>query len=97
MQRDLYSACLLAYLDPPNLIPSIAQHAWAGAESRLMAAVEFVAQRARNGQVLPRSFGLTGARARQPESLSPNRQELADFCEGNLSGALGLASEPPRL
>lgn len=97
VQRDLYSAFLLAFLDPPDVIPSIAQENWAGAESRLMAAMELVEKRARNGQVLPRSFDLTRARARRPESLVPNRQELAGFCEEHLSEALGLGPEPPCL
>jgi transposase len=77
IQRDLYSAFLLAYLDPADHIPSIAQHVWAGAESRLMAAVECIQQRANAGQSLPQSFGIPGARARRPQSLAPNRQEPA--------------------
>jgi hypothetical protein len=97
VQRDLYSAFLLAYLDPADHLPSIAQHAWAGAESRLMAAMEVLAQRATNGQSLPRSFGLIGVRARRPESLAPNRQELTGLLVNIPLEALGLAQEPPLL
>jgi hypothetical protein len=94
VQRDLYSACLLAYLDPADHLPSIAQHDWAGVEARLTAAMEELFQRARNGHPLPRSFGLTGARARQPQSLAPNRQEPPGLLVSPPLEALGLAQEP---
>lgn len=97
VQRDLYSACLLAYLDPAEFTPSIAQHDWAGVEARLMAAMEDLHQRAKNGHSLPRSFGLTGARARQPQSLEPNRQEPTGLLVSYPLEALGLAQEPPLL
>ena len=76
VQRDLYSAWLAAHLHPPNTIPSIAQDSWEGAELRLQAAVEVLQQRAKEGQVLPRSVGIPRARARLPESLAPNQQGL---------------------
>ena len=76
VQRDLYSAWLAAHLHPPNTIPSIAQDSWEGAELRLQAAVEVLQQRAKEGQVLPRSVGIPRARARLPESLTPNQQGL---------------------
>jgi len=60
VQRDLYSAFLAAYLDPADPIPSCAQYVvpWEGAEARLKAAHEQVIQRAKEGQVLPRSMGI---------------------------------------
>ncbi len=97
VQRDLYSAFLLAYLDPGTLVPSIAQHVWAGAESRLMAAVEFIQQRANAGQSVPQSFGLTRAGARRPESRAPNRLEPGCLFVSRHQEALGLAQEPPLL
>ncbi|GHO71134.1 hypothetical protein KSC_100260 [Ktedonobacter sp. SOSP1-52] len=41
---------------------------WEGAQARLMAAHERTAQRAKEGQALPRSFGISRAGARLPES-----------------------------
>ena len=76
MQRDLYSAWLAAHLDLPNPIPSIAHDEWEGADLRLLAAVEVLQQRAKEGQTLPRSVGIPHARARLPQSLAPNRLEL---------------------
>ncbi len=78
VQRDLYSAFLAAYLDPPDYLPSSAQYQWywEGADLRLRAALERLQQRAKEGQVLPRSVGITGAGARLPESLVTNRQGL---------------------
>src|SRR5204863_6588622 len=60
VQRDLYSAFLAAYLDPAEPIPSCAQYVvhWEGAEARLRAAHERVIQRAKEGQVVPRSLTL---------------------------------------
>jgi hypothetical protein len=87
VQRDLYSAWLAAHLDPTNSIPSIAQDSWEGAELRLRAAVEALAQRAKEGQVLPQSVGIPRARARLPQSLAPNRLELV-YRRGRLE-ALG--------
>jgi hypothetical protein len=78
IQRDLYSAFLAAYLDPPDYLPSSAQYTayWEGADLRLRAALERLLERAKEGQILPRSVGITHARARLPESLVTNRQEL---------------------
>ncbi len=89
VQRDLYSAFLAAYLDPPDFLPSSARYHvyWEGADLRLRAALERLLQRANEGQVLPRSVGITGARARLPESLVPNQQELV-YRHGRLE-ALG--------
>jgi hypothetical protein len=97
VQRDLYSAFLAAYLEPNRTIPSITQSDWAGVETRLMAVMELLTQRATAGHRLPQSFGLTRAGARRPQSLSPNHQEppadpLIDRME-----AVGLEQEPPRL
>ncbi len=76
VQRDLYSAFLAAYLNPPDNIPSIAQEHWEGAETRLSAAVEVLRQRAKEGQTVPRSVGIPNARARLPKSFAKLHQEL---------------------
>jgi hypothetical protein len=62
VQRDLYSAFLLAYLEPEQTIPSITQHVWEGAEPRLRAVMEDLQQRANEGQRLPRSMGVSAPR-----------------------------------
>src|SRR5258707_7177320 len=94
VQRDLYSAFLAAYLDPPDYLPSSAQYHtyWEGADLRLQAALERLYQRANEGQVLPRSVGITGARARLPKSPSTPQQELV-YRRGRLA-ALGQEQEP---
>jgi hypothetical protein len=76
VQRDLYSAFLLAYLQAADTSPpSIAQHDWEGAEPRLEAAMECVYQRAKEGQNLPRSFGITELESVGHKVFSQNRQE----------------------
>jgi transposase len=97
VQRDLYSAFLLAYLEPPETIPSIAHDEWEGADLRLAAAVEVLKQRAKEGQSLPRSFGIPGARARRPENLAPFRQELISLYRRGRLEALEREQDPPRL
>ncbi len=87
VQRDLYSAFLVAHLDPSDTTPSIAHDEWEGADLRLLAAVEVLQQRAKEGKVLPRSVGIPRAGARLPESLAPNRLELV-YRHGRLE-ALG--------
>jgi len=61
VQRDLYSAFLLAYLEPEQTIPSVTQNVWEGAEPRLRAVMEELQQRANEGQHLPRSMGLSAS------------------------------------
>ena len=97
IQRDLYSAFLAAYLDPPDYLPSSAQYHvyWEGADLRLRAALERLYQRAKEGQTLPRSVGITRAGARLPESLATNQQELV-YQHGRRE-ALGEEQEPPVL
>ena len=82
VQRDLYSACLLAYLEPGETIPSIAHGEWEGAELRLRAAMEAIQQRANEGQSVPRSMDIPRARARRPESLGNPQQEFASHSGG---------------
>jgi hypothetical protein len=81
VQRDLYSAFLAAYLDPADPIPSCAQYVvpWEGAEARLVAAHERARERAKEGQVVPRSMGIPRAGARLPKSPSEATQELLFF------------------
>jgi hypothetical protein len=76
VQRDLYSAFLLAYLEPEDTIPSISLKDWEGAELRLRAEMERLQQRANERQTLPRSFGIPKAGARRLEILEHPRQEL---------------------
>jgi transposase len=88
VQRDLYSAFLLAFLDLKTHTPSITRPIWEGAEPRLHAVIEGLQQRANEGQSLPRSMGVLAsrkaprARARrlkspvnsQQEPISPQRE-----------------------
>jgi len=91
-QRDLYSAFLLAYLEPEQTLPSITQHVWAGAEPRLRAVMEALQQRANEGQPLPRSMGLVAQRkaaragARRLKSPAYPHQEPVGSSEPTGSG-----------
>jgi hypothetical protein len=82
VQCDLYSAFLAAYLDLGEPIPSCARYvvpwegAGAGGEARLRAAHERVQERANEGQVVPRSMGISRAGARLPTSPSEATPEL---------------------
>jgi hypothetical protein len=84
VQRDLYSAFLAAYLDPADPIPSCAQYVvpWEGAEARLRAAHERVQQRAKEGQVVPRSMGIP--------RLRPERLYIPCHCGGGTAEAMRL-------
>ena len=93
VQRDLYSAFLLAFINPPDPIPSIAHDEWEGAEPRLQAAIEDMYQRAKEGQVMPRSVGIPRAGARLPRSLANSQQELV-YRRGRLA-ALGRNKNLP--
>jgi hypothetical protein len=93
VQRDLYSACLLAYLDPQELIPSIAHEAWEGAELRLRAVMECLQERASAGESFPQSMGITRAGARRLKSLASPQQERVRLLDGH--EALGEEQEPP--
>src|SRR5260370_1670472 len=99
VQRDLYSAFLAAYLDPRQPDPSHAryQRYWESAEARLRAAWEKVFQRAKEGQTLPRSFGIPRARARLPRSLNEATQEPAFLLTRGRLEAWKQRSEPPLL
>lgn len=76
VQRDLYSAFLLAHLEPPDLSLSLDTEMWKGAEPRLRAAIESIQQRANAGGSFPQSMGLTRARARRLKSLGNLPQGL---------------------
>ena len=99
VQRDLYSAFLAAYLDPAELSPSCAQYVipWEGAEARLRAAHERVQQRANEGQVLPRSMGISRAGVRRPESRSEAKQEPILLLRRGRLEAWNQRLEPPVL
>ena len=99
VQRDLYSAFLAAYLDQSTPVPSHVQYVipWIGAEARLRAAWEVVQQRANEGQILPRSFGISRAGARRPSSPSqPTQESVFLLIRGRLK-AWKDGSEPPLL
>jgi hypothetical protein len=99
VQRDLYSAFLAAYLDPADPIPSCARYAayWEGAEARLVAAHERIMQRANEGQVLPRSMGISRAGVRLPESLGEATPELLFHLRRGTVEAWKHRPEPPVL
>jgi hypothetical protein len=99
VQRDLYAAFLAAYLDPDHPTPSCAQYVigWEGAEARLRAAYERVQERAKEGQNLPRSFGIPRAGARLPTSPSEPTQEPAFLLTHGRLEAWKGRSEPPQL
>jgi len=100
VQRDLYSAFLVAFLDPAtNLIPSCAQYVipWEGAEARLRAAHERVTQRANAGQVMPQSMGISRAGARLPQSPSEPTQEPVFLLRRGRLEAWKECLEPPVL
>jgi hypothetical protein len=61
VQRDLYSAFLLAHLLPEQTIPSVTHHVWEGAEPRLRAVMEDLQQRANEGEPFPRSMGMSAS------------------------------------
>ena len=98
VQRDLYSAFLAAYLDRADLVPSCAREryavSWEGAEARLRAAHERLEQRANEGQILPRSFGLARAGARRPKSPNEATPEPAFLLVGGRLEAWKHRSEP---
>jgi hypothetical protein len=93
VQRDLYSAFLSCHLDLRTHVPSIAQSDWESAETRLRAAIEDVQQRANAGEALPQSMGMPRARARLPQSLASDYQELCDRID--LVEAVARWQEPP--
>jgi len=99
IQRDLYAAFLAAYLEAAKALPSCALYAvhWEGAEARLRAAHERLIERAKEGQVLPRSFGISRAGARLPQSLSePTLEPVLLLRRGKLE-AWKERLEPPVL
>ncbi|GHO48911.1 hypothetical protein KSX_70740 [Ktedonospora formicarum] len=99
VQRDLYSAFLAAYLNPRDPIPSCARYQayWEGAEARLRAAHECLIQRAKEGQDLPQSLGLTRARVRLPKSSEEPPLEPAPHPEDEELEAWDEPLEPPLL
>ncbi|GHO73940.1 hypothetical protein KSD_17110 [Ktedonobacter sp. SOSP1-85] len=98
-QRDLYSAFLAAYLDPADPTPSCARYQgyWDGAEARLRAAHERTRQRAKEGQSLPQSLGISRAGARLPKSPGEPPQERAGLTKGDWLEAWNEPLEPPLL
>jgi hypothetical protein len=99
VQRDLYSAFLASTLDQDHLTPSYARAVvpWEASEARLRAAYERVAQRAKEGQVLPISFGIPRAGARRPSSLSEPTLEPAFLLQQGCLEAWKDRFQPPAL
>ncbi len=93
VQRDLYSAFLLAHLEPGKTIPSITQSDWEGAEPRLRAVMEALQQRANAGQHLPQSMGLvvhaSTARAGARRLQSPAYPQLEPAGSSEPVGSVG--------
>ena len=87
VQRDLYAAFLLAYLEPEQTIPCVTHHVWESAEPRLHAVMQGLQQRANEGEPFPRSMGVSAsgkaarARARRLKSPAYPHQELC-FSDG---------------
>jgi hypothetical protein len=102
-QKRYGSAFLAAYLDPADFTPSCARYAqyWEGAgvggEARLRTAYERLVQRAKEGQVLPRSFGIPRAGARLSQSPSEPPLEPAFLLRHGRLEAWTGRSEPPVL
>jgi transposase len=99
VQRDLYSAFLLAHLDPTKHIPSVTHHVWEGAEPRLQAVIEGLQQRANEGHPLPRSMGLLAsgkaAHAGARRLQSPVYPQQEPIIPSGRPEALGEPQEPP--
>jgi len=93
VQRDLYSAFLLAYLEPEQIIPSVTQSIWEGAEPRLRAVIEGLQQRANEGEPFPRSMGVSAsrkaARARVRRLESPPYPQLEPADSHQPAGSVG--------
>jgi hypothetical protein len=93
VQRDLYSAFLLAHLEPEQTIPSVTQHVWEGAEPRLGAVMEGLHQRANEGEPFPRSMGVSAsgkaARAGARRLQSPAHPQLEPVDEIVPTGSVG--------
>jgi transposase len=93
VQRDLYSAFLIAHLEPEQSIPSITRHVWEGAEPRLRAVMEDLQQRANEGQHLPRSMGLSAsgkaARAGARRLQSPAYPHQEPVVSSGPTGSVG--------
>ena len=94
VQRDLYSAWLAAHLNHQTRSP-LSPRRREGAELRLLAAIEVLPQRAKEGRSFPRSVGIPRAGARLPESLATNQLGLI-YRHGRLR-ALESEREPPVL
>ncbi len=99
VQRDLYSAFLAAYVATAHDIPSCARYQvpWEGAEARLRAAQERLEERAKEGQHLPRSFGMPRAGARLPENRGEATQEPLFLLRRGRVEAWKHRPEPPLL
>jgi len=97
VQRDLYSAFLLAHLEPQQTTPTVTQHVWEGAgvgvEPRRLTVMEGLQQRAHEGQTLPRSMGLLAsgkaARARARRLKSPAYPQLEPVDSSESTGSVG--------
>ncbi len=99
-----YSATCTPHFWPPiliqqNLSPRVRSHVvpWEGAEARLLAAHERVQERAKEGQVMPRSMGIPRAGARLPQSPGEATQERLFLSRRGKVETWKHRSEPPGL
>ncbi len=101
VQRDLYSAFLLAHLEAEKTLPSVTRHVWEGAEPRLQAVMEGLRQRANEGHCLPPSMGVVAsrkaARAGARRLKSPVNRQQEPIIPRERAEALSETQEPPRL
>ena len=51
----------LSYLEPEQIIPSVTQSIWEGAEPRRLTVIEELQQRANEGEPFPRSMGVSAS------------------------------------
>ena len=102
VQRDLYSACLLAHLEAEQTIPSVTQHVWEGAEPRRLTVMEGLHQRANEGQVLRRPHGPAGFWESCPCPSASDRSVLLIPTKSLVlpqvsKETVGEQQEPPRM
>jgi hypothetical protein len=93
VQRDLYSAFLLAHLEPEQTIPSVTHYVWEGAEPRLRAVMEGLRQSANEGEPFPRSMGVPTSgkadRAGARRLKSPAYPQLEPVDKSVSTGSVG--------
>jgi Putative transposase DNA-binding domain len=95
VQRDLYSAFLLAYLEPGQTIPSITQPVWESAEPRRLTVMEALQQRANAGQHLPQSMGVVARRKSGAARAGARRLQSSPYPQLEPAGSLCREDQEP--